>query len=54
MVFSGSNFGYEATHVVPANFNIFVLDLVSDNYSVETSWDMMDSLGDVIQSNKTY
>ena len=27
VAFSGSNFGYEATHVVPVNFNIFVLNL---------------------------
>ena len=32
VVFSGSNFGFEATHIVPINFNIFVLYIVTDNY----------------------
>ena len=32
LVFSGSYFGFETAHVVPENFNIFVLDLDTDIY----------------------
>ena len=52
VVFSGSNFLYEETHVVPSNFNIFMLNLVTYNYGEENSWNLMDSSGDVIQSEK--
>ena len=54
VVFSGSNFGYEATNVIPANFNTFVLDLFTDTYGGETSWDLMDSMENVIQSKNAY
>ena len=54
VVFSGSNFRYEATHVVPSNFNIFVLKILIDNYGGDTSCYIMDIIGGVIQSKNKH
>ena len=40
LVSSGYNFKKSATHAIPSKFNSFMLKLKTDNYFVETSWDL--------------